>query len=65
MRVKTTSIPAHESDQLLALDWGSLGRLVRGCTLDALTLHFLGLADPLGQLGPDGRSTNGCDRSEQ
>ena len=62
MRLTTKPTPANECDQLMALDWSSLGRLVRRRTLDAVTLHFSTLAAAAGQPGPEVTANDGLDR---
>ncbi|MHC4697729.1 MAG: hypothetical protein ACYTFA_13410 [Planctomycetota bacterium] len=62
MRIKTMQPPSNECDQLMALDWSSLGRLVRRRTLDAVTLHFSALAAVAGQPEPETPANDGLDR---
>lgn len=55
----------HGCDRLLALDWSSLGRLVRTSTLDAVALHFAALMDSTGVCAHEGSTSDVRDWSER
>ncbi len=55
MRPMMLADSPYRSDEIMALDWASLGRLVRKRTLEAVALHFETLAATSGQV-PGGRS---------
>lgn len=44
MRLTKNQSGLRRNDQLLSLDWESLGRYVRGRTLEAVAMHFAALA---------------------
>ena len=41
MGTSTKRFESTESAEIVALDWESLGQLVRRCTLDAVAMHFV------------------------
>ena len=49
MRAKSIRTARNEGDQVMALDWTSLGREVRRRTLETLEHHFATLADASSQ----------------
>ncbi len=60
MRLTTDQTDSTDSADLLSLDWGSLGRLVRKRTLQGVAMHFAAMASRRGQPSQGSAQAEAC-----